>query len=435
MVDIEENINRSNDIKDIMGKMPPYLIRRGAVLVTIVFIFLLFLLYIIKYPDVVRGNLVITTSNPPSRLVAKVDGKLLLLKKDKDQLKKDEIIAYIENSAEYNSILKLREQSTLFDSISNSPLLLLEKNINIPSAFQLGEIQSYYTAFYDECQKFKSFISLNENYSQIVQIQEKLQLARKKETLLLDKEKTALRKVQLQKQQFSKDSILFSKSVISQQDLDQSEKQYIDIVARYQDSKEATIANSNDIISFKMQIENLSINDKEKFRYFEIAIKSTYKELESQLHQFQEKYFVISPISGQLSLFNYWSNTQIVKKGDEIASVIPKEKQNEIIGKLQVQGLRFGKVKEKQKVKILLDNFPASEYGYIYGSVTSYSATNNNNTYLVNVVLPNGLTTSDSYKIQFNTEMHGMAEIITEDVSIMNRIFYRARRAFNKKIN
>ncbi len=432
MVDIEDNIKRSDEIQDIMGKMPHWLIRRGSLIITYIFIVIILLMYLIKYPDMISGNLTITSSNPPSNLSAKASGKIQLFKKDKDVLQKGDIIAYIENSANYNDIMILREHLISYDSIAKDPITtLLDTNIDLPQTYELGELQVSYNDFINECRKFQLFISLNENHTQIKSLQEKLQLSLNKSSLLNNKQKTALRKLELAARQFSKDSTLSKKGIISEADLDQGEKLYIDVLTDYEEVREEIISNQNDMVSLKIQIENLLITDKDKTISYEISINSAFKSLESSFHQWQQHYFVIAPVNGQLSLYNFWSSTQTVKEGDEIASIVPDS--HNIIGKLFVEGKRFGKVKENQKVKILLDNYPASEFGMIYGKVKSYSNTNKNNIYLVDVIFPDGLITSDHKQIKFNSEMHGTAQIITENMSIIERIFYKTRSAFQEK--
>lgn len=431
MVDIEDNIKRSDEIQDIMGKMPHWLIRRGSIIVAYIFAIIILLLYFIKYPDMIDGKITITSSTPPSSLSAKTTGKIQLFKQDKDLLKKGEIIAYIENAADYQDIITLREHLFLYDSIAKNPITtLLDTNINLTQSYQLGELQLSHNNFINECLKFQLFISLNENHVQIKSLQEKLQLSFNKSSLLNNKQKTALRKLEVAQRQFSKDSTLFKKGIISEVDLDQSEKSYIDILTAYEEVRGEILTNQNEIISLKIQIENLLITDTDKSKNYEISIQSSFKTLESTFRQWEEKYFIIAPVNGRLSLYNFWSNTQIVKEGEEIAAIISNSPK--IIGKLYVEGKRFGKVEENQKVKIMLDNYPASEFGMIYGKVESFSNTNKDNIYLVNIILPEGLTTSDHKEIKFNNEMHGTGQIITENMSVIERVFYKTRAAFNE---
>ena len=432
MIDIEDNIKRSDEINEIIGKMPHWLVRKGSVAIAGMFAVILALLYFIKYPDIIGGKITITSSTPPSNLIAKASGKIQLFKQDKDLMQKGEIIAYIENTANYNDIIMLRNHLKTYDSIAKNPITtLLDTNIKLPRTDELGELQTPYNNFVDECLKFQLFISLNENHVQIKSLQEKLQLNLNKNSLLENKRKTALRKLELAGRQFSKDSLLFKKGVISEVDLDQGEKLYIDVLTAYEEVREQIISNQNEIISLKIQIENLLLSDKDETISYEISINSAFKSLESTFHLWEQKYFILACVSGRLSLYNFWSNTQIVKEGEEIASIIPDSKN--IIGKLFVDGRRFGKVEDNQKVKIMLDNYPASEFGMIYGKVLSYSNTNKDNIYLVNVVLPEGLVTSDDKKISFNSEMNGIGEIITEDMSIIERIIYKTRAVFKEK--
>ena len=58
----------------------------------------------------------------------------------------------------------------------------------------------------------------------------------------------------------------------------------------------------------------------------------------------------------------------------------------------------------------------------VKGIIKSVSLVPNEETYLVEVTLPNGLVTNYGTKLVFFQEMKGEAEIITEDISLLQRI-------------
>ena len=90
----------------------------------------------------------------------------------------------------------------------------------------------------------------------------------------------------------------------------------------------------------------------------------------------------------------------------------------------------FGKVKTGQEVHLLLDNFPDFDYGTISGVVKKIALLPNTNYYRVEISLPNGMTSSQGKELKFTPEMRGMAEIITDDKTVMQRIFKSILKLF-----
>ncbi|MCS2384190.1 hypothetical protein NXY25_11515 [Bacteroides thetaiotaomicron] len=91
---------RSEELDEIIDRMP-MAFGKWVALAVIVFaaLFLLFG-WIIKYPDMVTGQIKINAQNPTVRLVANSTGNLLLLShKAQEEVKKGEYIAVVQNPA------------------------------------------------------------------------------------------------------------------------------------------------------------------------------------------------------------------------------------------------------------------------------------------------------------------------------------------------
>ena len=105
-MEIEEKI-RNQEIKEILKKTPPRLIRTGNLLVVVVILVILFLSIIVKYPDTVSGEIILTTPSPPAKLISRKSGRINFLKSEGDLVSKNDLIAYISNTAEISHIDQL----------------------------------------------------------------------------------------------------------------------------------------------------------------------------------------------------------------------------------------------------------------------------------------------------------------------------------------
>ncbi|MCP4218354.1 MAG: HlyD family efflux transporter periplasmic adaptor subunit, partial [bacterium] len=161
---------------------------------------------------------------------------------------------------------------------------------------------------------------------------------------------------------------------------------------------------------------------KERNKQLQLGLDQAYDSLISQIDQWEQNYLLKSPIDGTASYTTIWSINQNVSAGDVVVTVVP-ENSGHLIGKVVLPMQGSGKVKEGQDVNIKFMSYPHMEYGMVYGRINSKSLVTSDNNYVLEVALPNGLITSYKKKLIFSQNMIGTAEIITDDIRLMERIF------------
>jgi hypothetical protein len=101
--------------------------------------------------------------------------------------------------------------------------------------------------------------------------------------------------------------------------------------------------------------------------------------------------------------------------------------------KVESSAQNSGKLKIGQKVIIRLANYPDKEFGVIEGKLKTISLTpDKDGNLLLDIELPNGLQTSYKKQINFQQEMTGTADIITEDLRLLERLLYQFRDVFRR---
>ena len=161
------------------------------------------------------------------------------------------------------------------------------------------------------------------------------------------------------------------------------------------------------------------------------AMNANAQALRNQLQTWEMAYTLKSPVSGKVVLGSYWSTNQQVKAGDQVMTIIPDEVSIPV-GKITLPMEGAGKVKTGQKVNIKLTNYPYLEYGMVRGVVSRLSEVPNQNNYMVVVSLPAGLNTNYKKQLHFDQEMTGTAEIITEDMRLLERTLSPLRSLINQ---
>ncbi|WP_245869894.1 hypothetical protein [Pedobacter ginsengisoli] len=76
-----------------------------------------------------------------------------------------------------------------------------------------------------------------------------------------------------------------------------------------------------------------------------------------------------------------------------------------------------------------MDNYRFQEYGIVEGRVQNISFTpDEEGNYYEDVLLPKGLRTSYQKTLPFDKELKGNAEIVTQDLRLIERFFYQIRK-------
>ncbi|CAN0500975.1 unnamed protein product, partial [Scytosiphon promiscuus] len=130
--------------------------------------------------------------------------------------------------------------------------------------------------------------------------------------------------------------------------------------------------------------------------------------------------------SGLVSFYEVWGSHQNIKEGEIVFTVVPLDG-DKLLGKCQVPIRNSGKIKPGQRVIIKLENYPYREWGTLNGEVDIISEvprTGDNEGYVVYVKVKN-LVTTYGKTLQFRQDMVGSVEIILEEVTLLQRIFYQ----------
>jgi len=133
---------RSEEFQEVLGAVPPWILRWGIIVLAVVVVILLIGSAIVKYPDVIPAQIVLTGSIPPATIVAHASGKLKeLYMADNQEVKIGDYLAVIDNPAQTKDILFLKNY------FSSCQLSIVNYQLSIPPELQLGSLQQLYTSF------------------------------------------------------------------------------------------------------------------------------------------------------------------------------------------------------------------------------------------------------------------------------------------------
>lgn len=422
--DILDNLElRSEGVQDVLTRPPHWMIRWGNTVVLIILLMILVLSYFIKYPEFVPAPVVITSQNPPEKLEARTNSRIeKILVEDHQQVKKGDVMMVLESTANYLDVLKLRE---MIDESSSS------QNLSFPlseaSKLKLGELQSDYNTFAKAYQDEKLFSRLQPYAPENTAANQSIAETRARIANLQQQRKTEVAKYHLTQKNFKRSQDLYNQGVIPSVEL---ENERIKLLQAQQsiEGVDISLSQLNESISGLQRTKSgAAINtEKDRVNYSSTSVQM-FENLRKSLNQWIQTYLIESSTNGTVSFQQFWGENQFVKSGDVVLSILPNNKKN-LVGRMTIPSLNSGKVVSGQKVLIKLDNYRYQEFGIVEGKVQHISLTpDKDGNYFVEIILPKGLQTSYDKTLLFDKELKGNAEIVTEDLRLIERFFFQIR--------
>ncbi|WP_294959770.1 HlyD family efflux transporter periplasmic adaptor subunit [uncultured Flavobacterium sp.] len=420
---------RSEEVQDILTKVPHWMIRWGTVLIFVIIIMLFFISWFVKYPDVVNTEIVITTNIPPEKIVAKSSGRIeAILVKNKGTVSKNSTLAIIENTADYRDVFLLKsivEGYNINDPGKEFPFALLKNK-------QLGEIESAYAVFQKDYQAQELNKDLHPfevesraQQSEKIQIKERLEILQQQKIINEGE-------LELQKNEIARFETLFNKGIISAQEMEAKKLSFLQAQKSYRSLLSSISQLKSSLIDNTKSSQNSQINSTKEEVNLGRSVSQSFYQLKKVIRDWELAYALKSSISGKVTFLQVWTENQTINAGDNVFSIIPDAK-NSFIGKVKAPALNSGKIKVGQRVNIRLANFPDREFGVLKGKIKNISLVpDKDGNLLLDVALPNGLVTSYHKQIVFQQEMKGSAEIVTEDLRLLERVLYQFKSIFEQ---
>lgn len=431
MSEEKEIILRNEAVTEILAAPPKWIIRWGISIVFLLILIFLLLSALIRYPDTLTGNATLTTLNPTVTLLAKNNGKITsLLIANNQVVNNNQVLAVLENTANYKDVLIIDSTVTaISNQISKSDTL--KSNYQLNTSLNLGDITTAYLLFLKSYKEYNLFFETNLQNREIAILRNELteySVLLKKYLQQID---FAAQEFKLIDKDFLRDEVLYGNKAISAKEFEDKKRAFINAQKNYENQKiilsNTKIATNN----IEKNILQLQIQQYEQLNKLKQEFKQNLQALQNTINEWKQKYLIQTPVAGLVSFFNYWSVNQNIKSGEELFSVIPQQKQ-QIVAKMLLPVANSGKVKLGQAVNIKLSDFPYNEYGMLNGQVTNISLVPNKSNYNVDITLLNGMTTSYNKAITYKPEMQAQADIITDNKTVLKRIFFQFKKLLNK---
>ncbi|HAA10167.1 MAG TPA: hypothetical protein DCE41_00155 [Cytophagales bacterium] len=420
---------RTDEVQEILTAIPHWIIRWGMTVVFLSVAMVITASFFIKYPDTIDSRIVLTTEIPPTRVVALSSGKVDFFVEDKQMVEKEFLLGVIDNPAITEDVINLENQ--LEPLVKEWQRGVVSTNLkDWEEDWQLGSLQPGFLLLRNALLNYDRYLEIDFYTQQIAALENRI-LSYKELNGELDKQNAIYRQeLDITEEQFAIDSTLYASKSLTQREYATSRNQLLQTRRAYQASRNQVINNKITIDQLRAQIGELRLNQQREEDELKSAIEENLRSLESQVEGWKQQFLLQAPISGQITFSAIWSDNQFVAANTEVLTIVPDTTQmlnEDLIGQVLAPVRNSGKLEIGQRVNIRFDNYPANEYGMVLGEVINISTVPTGEFYNVQVRLKQGLKSTYKKDLDYRPEMSGSAQIITEDLRLIERIFNQFR--------
>ncbi len=414
----------SEEILDILNESPRWVVRMGATYILFLLTMFLAGTWFIRYPEVLKGSVLVTTTSPTIKVVSENEGRMMrLLVQNGSSVRKGDILAEMENRTKLENTPLLQDLLQQTHSFLNEP----KKRISFPGhGVTWGDLQTDVLLLSQNYLDFKQIQGDGFEAKQVSNLKTQLKALRQLQAIQARKKDLNTTAFDNTAEGYRTDQKLFSEGIYSRTEFQKKENEYLGKKQGQEDHQENLIKNELKIAEIEQALQQLEYSFLEKQRLALSNINKAAQNIENGLRNWRQQYLIIAPSDGKLAYLQNLTENQFVKSGETLFAVIPHKQDFVAMVDIPVKGI--GKASIGQKVILKLDDYPFQEFGTVEGRVLSLAPSVDVKTCRMQVALPNGLKSSYQQNFNCNSEMSGIAEVITEDMRLFERAFYGIRK-------
>ncbi len=418
----------SGEVQEIISNKPNWILRNGISLFFVIIACLIASTFFISYPDIVIGRAKLTSVNAPKEVKTKIEGKLIkLIATEGKFVQQNQLLGFMESRANHNEVIML---SAIIDTLQN--LIQNNSTENIPQylsqPFQnLGEVQQAYQSFTQSFILFNQYLSSGYFLKKKKMLQSDLVYMQKLLTNLLQQKTMQQEDVVLAKETFDANKSLKDDKVISPLDYRNEKSKYIGKALTIPQISSAIINNESNQHEKQKEILQLENDIAQQKGIFTQSLNT----LKAQLDEWKNKYLLIASITGKIAFTSFLQENQQLQNNQTVCYINPQNTQ--YFAEVYIPQSNFGKIKQGQKVLLKLPAYPYQEFGVITGKLDFISSIATDSGYLAKVLLPNGLQTNYKKQVHYHEGLSALAEIITEDLKLSDRLLNQLKSVIKNK--
>lgn len=420
---MDEIVLHTEEVSQILGVPPHWLVRRGAVVMLGIVALMIALTFVVHYPDVVTADVVVTMPTPPAKVVAEASGHLSGLAVRQDQMvDRGAVLARIQSATDPEAVTRLAAMLAIWSAESRPS----DRELAELGASRLGELAGSFAAAVRATETHAYRMSTRSVDRQVQGISAQYVTLQGKTSRLQSQRSLLQQQADIARRTLAQYKKLAERGYAAATRVNEQEQALLE-------AQRAIEMNSVELADVRLErektsqtIAEMTLREQQERQDLRFALEQALKVLRSRVSLWEQRYVLRAPIAGRISLSRYWSDSQFIRSGDEVMAIIPAQAQKPL-GRALLAGLRAGSVQVGQRAQIRLENYPAEQFGMLVGRVSAISPVPVGGQYAVELSLPPDMTTTLGKTLRYQQEMRGQADITVEDLRIIDRIMSQFR--------
>lgn len=417
----------STEVREIIGQPPRRVWAVGTIIIAGVLLLFTLTGVFVQYPETVKGDLVLTTLDPPIPIISPRSGYLSELRvKEGELVAKDQILAVFNSIADVEDVLQLEQEVDELSEFDLESLRSYQPNVKL----NVGEISPAYTNFVSVFQYMPFSTNDKTDIAAIHNLERHIaQLNASIQTMETRKNKFNA-DIKALNQEFRAKSENYANSTDEKDapDVFEANRKLSEKVSEKENLEIEIAGKREEISNTRARILELQLQQQSGLKDKIFQLKQSLSNLKTSIQQWKEDFLVQAPASGKVSFYSDFSERQYNKAGEELMVVIPASPGNKYIGQVRLPAKGSGKVRTGQRVNIKFERYPYQEFGTVRGKVSKIFPLPKGNAYFIEVELTNGLETSHGTELEFQQQMKGRAEITTAEKKFITHLFQKIRK-------
>ncbi|MEZ4966898.1 MAG: HlyD family efflux transporter periplasmic adaptor subunit [Saprospiraceae bacterium] len=420
---INELEDSDEPVREILGKVPSWLVRWGNMLILLFFISLIAIANLIKFPESILTSTTILSVNAPKPVVSNAGGKLVWLDaREGRHVTKGALLGFMESVGKHRQVLDLYERLNQLKSDLNEGEVNKAKWLDLKSYRDLGELQQDFQVFSQACIAYRNYLAgglypqkramLKADLEHLALLNENL----KKQKSLLEQDFV------LSQQTFNMSETLMEEKLISESELRNEKSRLLGKKLTLPQVEASMIANETQQNEKRKEILELDDAISKQTQLFQEALDL----FRGQTEEWMKKYILTAPVDGIVAFNSFIQVNQQIQPDQLICYINPGD--SHYFAEAYIPQDNFGKIAIGQEVLLRFPSYPYQEYGLVRGKIEFISHIGTEQGYLSKIALPDNLSTTADKKIQYREGLTANAEIITKDMNLIERFYYTILR-------
>lgn len=414
------------NMEDMLENTPGWLLHSGISIAGVVVAIALLLSWFIHYPDKLTAPVVLESAFPPLEVIAPTAQRLEnIVVNNGTVVQKAAVLAITENAADYAALQQL---DNLLAKIANSKSQSDWQQLQLPTDWQLGDLQTTYATLLQSVAELQDFLQRNDTQAEVATLQRELKRTAQLQQSLQNEATLKEKELAVFQKDVERSRSLQQTGAVSSKDLEQSEMQWL----QYQRERETQRATQ---LQNQIRQEQLSAQQQQLWRTFatefsqrRTQIQQLRLQLSGELERWKKNYLLVAPAAGRVNFAPNTIANRYFTSGTVLFTILPTTVNDRKVARFYLPADQLGKVEVNAPVRIELAAYPAREFGVINTQVNEVALLPQQDNegqflYHLQAQLPDTLRTTYGKVLPFQQRLSGQATVLTEDKRILERLF------------